>query len=91
LLVVVLAKLNMMKKTAFCVFLDNCAWVHPFDKNGQRRKYEDIPRSVACMDDDPFRSVAGELRRDGGFAKDATPYTEFLWADALRSMIPEAR
>lgn len=86
-LVIVLAKLDMLKKGAFWVYLDNRTWVHPFDKSGQRRTYDDIPHTVAQMDDDPFRSVAGELRRAGGFAKDATPYTEFLWADALRSMI----
>ncbi len=34
--------------------------------------------------DDPFRSLAGELRRLGGFAKDTTPFSEFLWADFLR-------
>jgi hypothetical protein len=28
--------------------------------------------------------VAGELRRGGGFAKDTTPFSEFLWADFLR-------
>ena len=36
------------------------------------------------MIDDPFRSLAGELRRIGGFAKDTTPFSEFLWADFLR-------
>ena len=34
--------------------------------------------------DDPFRSLAGELRRAGGFAKDTTPFSEFLWADFMR-------
>jgi hypothetical protein len=32
----------------------------------------------------PFRSIAGALRRVGGFAKDTTPFSEFLWADFLR-------
>ena len=86
-LVVVLAKLNMLKRDRFWVFLDNRAWVHPFDKDGERCGYEDIPHTVARMEDDPFRSLAGELRRAGGFAKDETPYSEFLWADALRSII----
>ena len=36
------------------------------------------------MVDDPFRSLAGELRHAGGFAKDTTPFSEFLWADFLR-------
>ena len=31
---------------------------------------------------------AGELRRAGGFAKDTTPFSEFLWADFLRRVIP---
>ena len=49
-----------------------------------RRHYKDIPKSVSALVDDPFRSLAGELRRAGGFAKDTTPFSEFLWADFLR-------
>jgi hypothetical protein len=39
------------------------------------------------LTDDPFRSLAGELRRVGGYAKDTTPFSEFLWADFLRRRI----
>lgn len=39
------------------------------------------------MQDDPYRSLAGMLRTAGGYAKDATPFSEFLWADFLRSRI----
>jgi hypothetical protein len=39
---------------------------------------------VSGLVDDPFRSLAGELRRAGGYAKDTTPFSEFLWADFLR-------
>jgi hypothetical protein len=46
-----------------------------------------IPKSIKGLDDDPFRSLAGELRRAGGFAKDTTPFSEFLWADFLRRRI----
>jgi hypothetical protein len=31
------------------------------------------------------------LRRAGGFAKDTTPFSEFLWADFLRRRIPRNR
>jgi hypothetical protein len=58
--------------------------MHPFDADGRRRHYEDIPKSMVDLVDDPFRSLAGELRRAGGFAKDTTPFSEFLWADFLR-------
>ena len=37
--------------------------------------------------DDPFRSLAGAVRRAGGFAKESTPFVEFLWADFLRRRI----
>jgi hypothetical protein len=43
-----------------------------------------LPKSVDKLVDDPFRSLAGELRRAGGYAKDTTPFSEFLWADFLR-------
>ncbi len=45
------------------------------------RPYKDLPKTVAKLVDDPFRSLAGELRRAGGYAKDAEPFSEFLWAD----------
>ena len=64
--------------------MDNHNWMHPFDDKGRRRGYKDIPKSVTELVDDPFRSLAGELRRAGGFAKDTTPFSEFIWADFLR-------
>jgi hypothetical protein len=42
---------------------------------------------VTDLIDDPYRSLAGELRRAGGFAKDTTPFSEFLWANFLRQRI----
>lgn len=36
------------------------------------------------MQDDPTRSLAGFVRQGGGYAKDTTPYSEFLWADFFR-------
>jgi hypothetical protein len=64
--------------------LSHHGWVYPYDQNGRRRDFADIPKSITGLKDDPFRSLAGELRRAGGFAKDTTPFSEFLWADYLR-------
>ena len=83
-LVTVVAKLSRLEAEAFWFVLDNRGWMHPFDAKGRRRGYEDIPKSVDGLVDDPFRSLAGELRRLGGVAKDTTPFSEFLWADFLR-------
>ena len=61
--------------------------MHPFDAKGRRCEYEAIPKKITGLVDDPFRSLAGELRRVGGFAKDTTPFSEFLWADFLRRQL----
>jgi hypothetical protein len=82
--VTVTANLSKLDQNAFWVVLDNRGWMHPFDAKGRRRPYADIPKSIGGLIDDPFRSLAGELRRAGGFAKDTTPFSEFLWADFLR-------
>jgi hypothetical protein len=86
-LVLVVADLEGLDRDAFWTVLDHHAWVHPYDTEGVRRHYDDIPKTVAELADDPFRSLAGELRRAGGFAKDTTPFSEFLWADFLRRRI----
>src|SRR6201988_4874303 len=83
-LVTVVANLSKLEKDAFWVVLDNLSWMHPFDDQGRRRDYADIPKAISDLVDDPFRSLAGELRRAGGYAKDTTPFSEFLWADFLR-------
>jgi hypothetical protein len=82
--ITVVLNLQRLDKDAFWVFLDNKGLLHPFDEDGKRRNYEDIPKSIKDMVDDPFRSLAGALRRKGGYAKDTTPFSEFLWADFLR-------
>src|SRR5262249_4415687 len=58
-----IADLGRLDQDAFWVVLDNRGWMHPFDDHGRRRGYEDIPRSIDDLVDDPFRSLAGELRR----------------------------
>lgn len=85
--VTVIADLRRLDEDAFWINLDNRGWMHPFDAKGRRRDYAAIPKKLTGLVDDPFRSLAGELRRLGGFAKDTTPFSEFLWADFLRRRI----
>ncbi len=87
-LVSVVADLTMVDKKSFWVVLDNHRWVYPYDSKGQRCDYSKLPKDVTGLKDDAFRSLAGELRRAGGFAKDTTPFSEFLWADFLRRRMP---
>jgi hypothetical protein len=86
-LVSAVADLRALDKDAFWTFLDNRGWMHPFDGEGKRQPRTALPKSVADLEDDPYRSLAGELRFSGGYAKDTTPYSEFLWADALRRRV----
>src|SRR5258708_29191359 len=79
-LVTVIADLSMLEHDVFWIVLDHHSWVHPYDENGRRVKFTRIPKRVDEMQDDPFRSLAGELRRAGGFAKETTPFSQFLWA-----------
>ncbi len=86
-LVSVVADLTKLNTQSFWFTMDTRGWLHPFDDKGQRRTYKDLPKSVRSLVDDPFRSLAGELRRVGGFSKETTPFSEFLWADFLRHRI----
>ena len=93
-----IAKLGGPAIPLCCQVLIGCAAAHvgvrqeaavigPADGEGRRRTFEDIPTSIGRLEDDPFRSLAGELRRAGGYAKDTTPFSEFIWADFLRRRI----
>ena len=86
-LVSVVARLDHLPKRRFMAFMDAHNWLHPYDATGARCNWKDLPRHVGKLEDDPWRSLAGEVRRAGGFAKTPTPYSEFLWADFFRDRI----
>lgn len=82
-----LADLHRLEKDEFWTFLDNSAWCHAYDQDGRRRELDAIPKSLADLADDPYRSLVGELVRAGGCAKTEKPFFEFLWADFFRRRI----
>ena len=83
----VLEDLSYLATTVFWRVMEQRNWVHPFDTTGKRQPYTDIPTAITELKDDPYRSLAGMLRTAGGFAKDTSPFAEFLWADYLRPHI----
>jgi hypothetical protein len=85
--VTVVADLSRLPADLFWNAMAFHNWVHPYDSKGRRRPYSQLPKTVKTMEDDPYRSLAGELRNFGGFAKDSSPFSEFLWADFLRPRI----
>ena len=72
---------------AFWPTMDKHGWCRPYDNEGRRREYEDLPDSFADLLDDPFRSLASAVRRAGGFPKDPALFSEFATADFLRQRI----
>ena len=88
--VYILSDLSHVDKAAFWTVLDNSGWCHAYDHKGRRCELSDIPKTLAEMTDDPFRSLAGQLRRSGGYAKTDKPFSEFIWADFLRRRVDEA-
>jgi hypothetical protein len=43
--------------------------------------------AIADLIDDPYRSLAGFVRKRGGFVKTEKPYVEFAWADFFRTRV----
>ncbi|NNN05167.1 MAG: hypothetical protein HKL90_04630 [Elusimicrobia bacterium] len=61
-------------------------WVYPYDQLGAGPHNPiDLPENVRGMADDPYRSVAGEVRERGGYRKNDAPFSEFLWAQFFRA------
>jgi hypothetical protein len=86
-LVNVVADLSSLTKASFWIYLDNRDWCHAYDAEGRRTDFDAIPGSIDKLEDDPYRSLAGDLRHAGGYSKDLAPFAEFLWADFLRKRI----
>ena len=84
----IMGDLSTLAATEFWLEMKKKSWVHPFDGKGREREIKDIPDDVEDMEDDPYRSLAGFVRLEGGFQKTMAPYAEFIWADYYRSRVP---
>ncbi len=86
--VAVLDDLSYLEMPVFWRTMEFRSWSHPYDRRGRRCDYRDMPRRLKDLQDDPYRSLAGIVRRAGGYAKDEEPFVEFLWADFFRPRVP---
>lgn len=84
---VIVDDLSHLNQDAFWLAMAQRYWVRPIDGMGIHRPIEHLPANVLAMQDDPFRSLAGAVRRLGGYVKTDMPYADFVWADFLRSHI----
>lgn len=83
-MVTVVATLRRLLSEASWFVLDNHSWVTSVRRSGQApwlRRHSEVGQGP---DRQLVRPLTGELRRAGGFAKDTTLSSEFLWDDFLR-------
>lgn len=81
------SKSKLPRKEFFKV-LSSLNFLHPFDENGiEVEPSQSIPKRLIDLKDDPYRSLAGFVRKSGGYDKVDTHYVEFIWADFFREKI----
>ncbi|HEY8683620.1 MAG TPA: ParB-like protein [Rhodanobacter sp.] len=85
--VMVLRDFSYLSPTEFWRAMEFYHWAHPYDAANQRRDYSAFPRSLPELQNDPYRSLAARVQSAGGYAKDAIPYAEFMWAGFLRERL----
>ena len=83
----ILRDFSALQKDEFWTIMDHHQWAHAYDEKGRRCDISKLPKRLDQMRDDPYRSLAGEARNAGAFAKDNAPFAEFMWADFFRHRI----
>jgi hypothetical protein len=84
---VILKDLSHLELPEFWHVMEHHQWAHPFDSAGHRQPFKRMPSQLVDLKDDPYRSLAAQVREQGGYAKDTAPFAEFLWADFFRLRI----
>ncbi len=84
---IVLKDLSALRIREFWMTMDHHDWVHPYNAKGHRDDFSAIPKKLTGLVDDPYRSLADQVEKLGGYAKTDLPYVEFLWADFFRHRI----
>jgi len=86
--VVLVRDLSTFSPAEFWLTLEDNRWTHPYDQQGLRVPFSDMPLHVWDSIDDEFRSLAASVRDAGGYEKTNVPLAEFRWADLFRHMLP---
>jgi len=77
-----------LNRDEFWKVMEQSRWCHLYDQFGKGpHEPRLLPEDVRGLADDPYRSLAWELRREGGYEKSNQPFAEFGWAQYLRPKI----
>jgi hypothetical protein len=83
----IMADLSKLKGDAFWLEMAAKGWVHPYDERGILHGIAAIPKQMAGLIDDPYRSLAAFARDAGGYLKTPEPFADFQWAAFFRTRI----
>lgn len=86
-LIKVVEDLSHEEQSQFWKSLHQKGYIYLKNTKGDDIFPEDLPKKVSDMKDDPYRSLAGFVRKAGGFTKNPTPFSEFKWAEFFRHKI----
>jgi hypothetical protein len=74
----------------FWTKLQDAKLVRLKDERGRPIGPQQLPKTLASMPDDPYRSLASKVRRANGYCREnmtRTEFAEFVWADWLRDRV----
>jgi hypothetical protein len=79
---------SKLKKKKFWKAMEKTHQVHLLDQfgNGPHAPLR-LPEDIRGMADDPYRSLAWAVRREGGYEKSGEFFAEFKWAEFLRARL----
>lgn len=80
--------MSRVARSAFWISMERAGWVYPVDEHGRRRAFNNIPRTLAELKDDPYRSLVADMRDYGGIEQNIDVAAEYAWAGFLRQQVP---
>jgi hypothetical protein len=76
---------SKLSRTEFSNKMKEFEFVRLKDEHHNVREFSDLPTHISHLIDDPYRSLAWLVRKEGGFEKVDIPYLEFIWGDFFKS------
>lgn len=84
----VAVNLSRLSPDLFWTTMKDNGWTYLYDEKGDGPlEINKLPKTVAELADDPYRSLAWAVRERGGWNKSPSSFAEFQWAQFYRKRI----
>ena len=85
----IVADWSTLTTNQFWQKMNEARYIWLFDSDGSSIRIDEItsylPKSIRDLKNDAYRSLAGMVRKNGGFFKVKVPFSEFCWANFFRN------